>query len=336
MLNVCLFGAGRIGQVHALAITQVPGVAIKYVVDVHAPSAQKLAEQYGAQVSDVAKALADDSVQAVIVASSTDTHADLMQASAAAGKHIFCEKPIDLDTARAVQCAEDVANAGVLCALGFNRRFDPQFARLHQQLQSGAIGDVEQLIITSRDPAPPPLAYIGVSGGLFRDMAIHDLDMARWLLGEDPCEVYATGSVLVDPAIGEAGDVDSAMIVLKTASGKLAHINNSRRTCYGYDQRIEAFGADGMLQANNNTDTNLVLTNGTGVRAEKPQYFFLERYAEAYRLELMAFARCVLDNEQPLADQHDGVAALKLADACALSLQSGHSIKLNPSLEPIA
>ncbi|MGB0848847.1 MAG: inositol 2-dehydrogenase, partial [Thiolinea sp.] len=267
-------------------------------------------------------------IDAYIIASSTDTHSPLLERCAAVGKPVFCEKPIDLDYARAEQCSQAVSEAGITCMLGFNRRFDPQFSEMKRRLAAGQIGRLETLIITSRDPAPPPLEYINVSGGLFRDMMIHDFDIARWMLDEEPTRIYATGSVLVDPAIGEAGDVDTASVTLSTASGAIAVITNSRRASYGYDQRIEAFGAEGMLQANNNTDTNLVFSGDKGVVADKPQYFFLERYADAYRLELTHFVESLQQGSKPLTDAADGLAALRLADAAFQSLQSGQPVDL--------
>jgi myo-inositol 2-dehydrogenase/D-chiro-inositol 1-dehydrogenase len=257
MFNICQIGAGRIGKIHAANVVQHPDARLKYIIDTHAPSAESLAQQYGASVTTIDQALADGEIDAVIIASSTDTHADYMEAAARAGKAIFCEKPIDLDLARVGRCLKVVEDAGVPCALGFNRRFDPMFSALQKRLADGQIGKLELLSITSRDPSPPPAHYIKSSGGLFRDMMIHDFDMARWLLNEEPVEVYATASCLVDPAIGAMGDVDTALVTLKTASGRLCQISNSRRAIYGYDQRIEAHGELGMLRAENRTETQL-------------------------------------------------------------------------------
>jgi myo-inositol 2-dehydrogenase/D-chiro-inositol 1-dehydrogenase len=212
--------------------------------------------------------------------------------------------------------------------LGFNRRFDPQFTHLKAQMDAGVIGKLETLIITSRDPAPPPAAYIAVSGGLFRDMMIHDFDIARWLLGEEPTRLYATGSVLVDAAIGEAGDIDTAGVTLETASGAIAVITNSRRASYGYDQRIEAFGAEGMLQAGNQLENTVQFSGAQGVTAAKPQFFFLERYAEAYRIELSRFVEALQNKTPPPTTADDGLKALALADAALRSLQSGQAVDL--------
>src|SRR5690349_1099653 len=219
MLKFALFGAGRIGDIHAGNVAQHGGAELAFIADVHRPAAEALAAKTGAKVADVETALADPSVKAVIIASSTDTHASLIEASAKAGKAIFCEKPVDLDSARVDRCLAVVQECGVPLSLGFNRRFDPSFRALQGAVAEGKIGTVEMVCITSRDPGPPPVSYIKVSGGLFRDMTIHDFDMARWLLGEEPTEVFAIGSCLVDPAIAEAGDIDTAVITLKTASG---------------------------------------------------------------------------------------------------------------------
>jgi myo-inositol 2-dehydrogenase/D-chiro-inositol 1-dehydrogenase len=231
MITFAQFGAGRIGAIHAANLAASGGARLRYVVDVNPAAAQKLAAQHGAQVADVATALGDPGVDAVIIASSTDTHADLAIAAARAGKAIFCEKPVDLSLKRVDACLAAVKKAGVPMLVGFNRRFDPSFAEVHRRIRAGAIGAVEQVIVTSRDPGLPPIAYLKVSGGQFRDMTIHDFDMARWLLGEEPVEVFAYGSCLVDPAVAKAGDTDSVMILMKTASGKLAHINNSGSRC---------------------------------------------------------------------------------------------------------
>lgn len=328
MLTFAQFGAGRIGRIHAANIAAHPAARLKYVVDVNAEAALALAGQHGAAVTDVARALADPEVTAVVVASSTDTHADLIEASARAGKAIFCEKPIDLDSARVGDCLAVVAETGTPLMLGFNRRFDPTFAALRKRLLAGEVGDVEQVVITSRDPGPPPVDYIKVSGGLFRDMMIHDLDIARWLLGEAPTRVFATGACLVDPAIGAAGDIDTATVVLTTKRGTQAVITNSRRAAYGYDQRVEVLGSRGMLQAGNRTETAVLAATADAVSTDKPMHFFLERYAEAYRLELDAFIRAVAEGRAPDPGGEDGRMALKLADAALESLKSGAPVNL--------
>lgn len=328
MLEFCQFGAGRIGAIHADNIALHSGARLRYVVDVNAAAAQRLAEKYGAGVTSVEAALADPAIGAVVIASSTDTHAELIEASARAGKAIFCEKPIDLSLRRVEDCLAVVKETGVPLALAFNRRFDPSFAALKNRVAGGEIGDVEIVSITSRDPAPPPLEYIKVSGGLFRDMMIHDLDIARWLLSEEPVEVTATASCLIDPAIAGAGDVDSALVTLRTDSGRLCQISNSRRAAYGYDQRIEVHGSKGMLRAENQRPTTLVAATGEGVSQDKPLYFFLERYAAAYKAELEAFIDAVAAGRPPSPGGDDGLAALRLADAAVESLMEKRTIAL--------
>ena len=328
MLTFAQFGAGRIGQIHAANLASTGATRLRYVIDVNAEAAAKLAAKHGAQVTDAKTALADPSVDAVIIASSTDTHADLAIAAARAGKAIFCEKPIDLSLKRVDQCLAAVKKARVPMFVGFNRRFDPSFAALHARIALGEIGNVEQVIISSRDPGLPPISYLKTSGGQFRDMTIHDFDMARWLLGEEPVEVFAYGSCLVDPAVGKIGDTDSVMVLLKTASGKLAHINNSRRASYGYDQRLEVHGATGRLLAGNRVATTVELANASAVTTEKPLYFFLERYADAYRAELNAFVDCVVNKKPMPVTAHDGRQAIVLAEAAVKSLKTGRAVKV--------
>ncbi|MCE2759765.1 MAG: inositol 2-dehydrogenase [Acetobacteraceae bacterium] len=328
MLTFAQFGAGRIGAIHAGNLAASGHARLKHVVDVNGEAAAALATRHGARVSDTASALADPEVGAVIVASSTDTHADLVIAAARQRKAIFCEKPIDLALPRVDACLAEVVKAGVPMLVGFNRRFDPSFAELHRRIAAGAIGTVEQVIITSRDPAPPPISYVKVSGGLFRDMTIHDFDMARWMLGEEPNEVFAYGANLVDQAIGAAGDIDSAMVLLRTPSGRMAHINNCRRANYGYDQRVEVFGSAGRLLAGNRTPTTVELADGQAVASDKPLHFFLERYADAYRIELAAFIDAVLNKTPMPVGAEDGRRALVLAEAANASLATGKPVRL--------
>ncbi len=323
MLQFAVFGAGRIGSIHACNIARRGDARLKYVADVNAAAAAKLATAHGATVTGAATALADKSIGAVLIASSTDTHADLCIAAAKAGKAIFCEKPIDLSLSRVDECLAAVRAANVPMLVGFNRRFDPSFASLHERAHKGEIGAIEQVIITSRDPGLPPLDYLRVSGGQFRDMTIHDFDMARWLLGEEPQTLYATASCLVDAAVAGVGDVDSCMIVMRTASGRLCHINNSRRATYGYDQRVEVHGAGGRLMASNIAPTTVELANAQAVSTDKPLFFFLERYAEAYVRELDAFVNAVTKGTSMPVDAEDGRRALVLAETALASLKSG-------------
>jgi len=330
MLEIAQFGAGRIGQIHASNIAALKDARLRYVVDVNAEAAHKLAARHGAKAASEREALADREIGAVLIASSTDTHARLAIAAARAGKAIFCEKPIDLSLAKVDSCLREVEKAGVPMFVGFNRRFDPSFAALKRRLQAGEIGALEQVVITSRDPAPPPLAYVKVSGGMFRDMTIHDFDMARWLLGEEPVEVFAWGGSLVDRKIAAAGDIDSAMLVLRTACDRMCHINNSRRAAYGYDQRIEVFGAKGMLRAENRGETTVEHFSARGTVSDRPLDFFLERYAEAYRAEMSAFVSALHERTAMPVAARDGRQALVLAEAALQSLRKKQPVKLRP------
>jgi myo-inositol 2-dehydrogenase/D-chiro-inositol 1-dehydrogenase len=329
-LNFALFGAGRIGAIHAGNIARNPRARLRYVIDVNEAAARTLADRHNAATTDAATALGDGGVGAVLIASSTDTHADLCIASAKAGKAIFCEKPIDLSLTRVEQCLVAVGTAGVPMMVGFNRRFDASFMALKRRIDQGEIGSVEQVIISSRDPEPPPLAYVKVSGGLFRDMMIHDFDMARWLLGEEPQTVFAAASSIVDAEIGIAGDVDAAMVVMRTGSGRLCHINNSRRASYGYDQRIEVHGSKGRLLAGNLTPTTIEIANAAGVSRDKPLHFFLERYAGAYATELDQFISAVGERQPMPVSAEDGRRALVLAEAAVQSLGSGQFVRVLP------
>jgi len=325
MHKVALIGAGRIGRIHARNAALHPRLQLAGVVDAIEASAQALADEWNTAVTTLEAVLADASIRGVIIASSTDTHLDYSLRAAAAGKAIFCEKPVDQDYARARGAAKALARANML--LAFNRRFDPNFQALKARLDSGAIGQIESLQITSNDPSPPPPSYVAISGGLFKDMAIHDFDMARWLLGEEPVEVYAAGSCLVDPVIGELGDVDTARTVLKTASGKLCVISNSRRSGFGYDQRIEAFASKGMVRADNVLESTTQVWSDAGVASDRLQNFFLDRYAEAYRREMDHFAD-MLDGTRAAVGYADGVAALALAEAATESIRSGAPVRL--------
>ena len=328
MLEIAHFGAGRIGQIHAANIAAMKDVRLRYIVDLNADAARKLAARYRARVVAERDALADREVGAVLIASSTDTHARLAIAAARAGKAIFCEKPIDLSLSKVDSCLQEVEKAGVPMFVGFNRRFDPSFSALKARLDAGEIGAVEQVVISSRDPGPPPLSYIKVSGGMFRDMTIHDFDMARWLLGEEPVEVFAMGECLVDRKIGAAGDIDSAMVLLRTGSDRMCHINNSRRAAYGYDQRIEVFGARGMLRAENLGETTVERFGPRGTVADRPLDFFLERYADAYRAEMAAFVRALTQSTPMPVGAKDGRQALVLAEAALQSHKKKQAIRI--------
>ncbi len=325
MLSIAVIGAGRIGRIHARNIAAHSGARLAGVADVDAAAAARLATECGAQTLSLDDAFAAD---AVLIGSPTPTHADYIERAAGAGRAIFCEKPIDLSVDRVRACLDVVRRAGALLMVGFNRRFDPHFSVLKRRMDAGEIGSLELLTIISRDPSPPPPAYVATSGGLFRDMMIHDLDMARFLLGEDPVALHAAASCLVDPAIAAAGDVDTAVVTLRTASGKLCQISNSRRASYGYDQRIEAHGAKGLLRAGNVTATTVELATDAGFTSDPVLPFFLERYAAAYRAELNAFVTAVASGNAPKPDGEDGLKALLLADAATASAKTGQTVAL--------
>jgi myo-inositol 2-dehydrogenase / D-chiro-inositol 1-dehydrogenase len=332
MVRFALFGAGRIGALHAANIAAShPRASLAYVYDTNPAAATSIAARYSARVASSAEAaLGDPTVDAVLIASSTNTHVDLITASAGAGKAILCEKPIDLDIERVERCKSAIAGSGVPVQLGFNRRYDRSHRAVREAVRAGQIGALELLVITSRDPGLPPVPYLKVSGGMFRDMTIHDFDLARFILGDDPVQdVYATGSIMVEQQLLEFGDVDTAMVVMKAASGALVHINNSRRAVYGYDQRVEAFGATGMVQSDNLRASTLAHSGANATDAKEPLLnFFLERYKQAYLDELAEFIDVVEGNKQPTAGFEDGRCALILANAALEALRSGKSVRI--------
>jgi myo-inositol 2-dehydrogenase/D-chiro-inositol 1-dehydrogenase len=331
MKNVAIFGAGRIGRIHASNLAALPGVKLLYVCDPVAGAAVDLAQQHGARVTSIDAVLSDRSVDVVAIASSTDTHSELITRAAAAGKHIFCEKPVDMSVPRARDCAAAVKAAGVACMIGFQRRFDPTFNEARTRMDRGEIGNPEMLVVTSRDPGAPPAAYIQASGGIFRDMLIHDFDVFRWILCADGDEaewLCATGSVLTDPSIRSLGDMDSTAVTIRTRNGRLCQINTSRRAAYGYDQRFEVLGSTGMLQCGNHAPSEVVQSDASGVHHDKPENFFLQRYSAAYRLEIAHFFECLQTGSPFRTTIADGVAAQVLADAAAQSCQSGQPVTL--------
>ncbi|SDX26812.1 myo-inositol 2-dehydrogenase [Ruegeria halocynthiae] len=329
MLNIGLLGCGRIGQVHARSIGQIDGARVSAVADAFAEPAQMLADRTGANVLSAQDLIESADVDAVVIGTPTDTHFDLIHQAARAGKAIFCEKPVDMSADRIRDCIKVVEAAGIPFMTAFNRRFDPNFANIQSRISNGEIGNVEIVTILSRDPSPPPISYIKSSGGLFRDMMIHDLDMARFLLGEEPISVYAVGSSLVDPEIGKAGDVDTAAVTLTTASGKICQISNSRRASYGYDQRIEVHGEKGMLRAENMLENTVEIATPSGFRKAPAQHFFLERYEAAYRAEVVHFVTAVDGSETLTPGIEDGLRAQVLADAAAESLVRGRVINVD-------
>ncbi len=327
-LKVALFGAGRIGHVHARSIRAHQDSDLVAVSDVMAEAANALAEEYDIRVAGKDEILADPGIDAILVGSSTNTHADLIEAGIAAGKAVFCEKPIDLDLQRSLDCLAAVEAAGQPVMLGFNRRFDPQFAALKSAFDRGEIGKGELLTITSFDPGLPPIDYLRTSGGLFRDMAIHDFDIACWLFEAMPARVFASGSALVDSAVAEVGDIDTAVVVLEFADGRIATIRNSRRAAYGYDQRVELLGESGMLSVGNILENTVVKATADGVIGAKPEHFFLERYMRAYQEEWAQFVEAVTRGTPVPATVQDGVNALKIADAALQSQRSGAPVEL--------
>jgi len=331
-----LLGAGRIGKVHAKAMTSNPLARLVAVADAFEKAASDLAAQYGAEVRGIDAIEAAGDIDAVVICTPTDTHADLIERFARAGKAIFCEKPIDLDVERVKACLKTVDAEGATLMVGFNRRFDPHFQAVRQAIVDGQVGDVEMVTIVSRDPGAPPPDYVKRSGGIFRDMTIHDFDMARFLLGEEIESVSAQASVLVDKAIGEAGDYDSASIMLFTASGKHATISNSRRATYGYDQRIEVHGSKGAVAAENQRPVSIEIANASGYTRPPLHDFFMTRYTEAYAREISAFIDCV-ESESPASPSGtDGLIALALAEAALRSVKEGRAVKVAEITGPLA
>ena len=319
MLNLAIIGAGRMGQVHAKAVANDPNCTIGAIVDPFPESAEALAKLHDCRSMSIEEVAADTSIDSVIICSPTDTHADFIEIFARAGKAVFCEKPIDLSVERVEACLAVVKETGAKLMIGFNRRFDPAFAAAKAAIDDGSIGEVEQLVITSRDPSPPPENYIKVSGGIFRDMNIHDLDMARFLLGEEPATVFARGSVLTDPAIGALGDFDSTTIMLTTASGKQCLINGSRRSTYGYDQRADVHGSLGTVCVDNPPLISVRTGSESGYKSPPLQDFFMTRYVDSYAAEIAAFVDCVTNNREPSPSGEDGLKALRLAEAALKS-----------------
>ena len=326
-MKICLIGAGRIGAVHAIAIASDENAKLHSVVDFHQEAAEKLAKKYNAITLNLDEAFNNDEIEAFIIASSTSTHADLIERCAKVGKPVFCEKPIDLSLDRALACAKAVEESGIVCMLGFNRRFDPHMASLKNKVDAHAIGLIQSLIITSHDPEPPSMDYIAGSGGLFHDMMIHDFDMACWILNDTPRSIYVSANAANDD-IAKQGDVDTASVIMNMNKGAIVTIINGRQASFGYDQRIEAFGETGMLQVKNALEDNVVLSNSMGINQAKSQHFFLERYEKAFHNELIHFMKSFQSGTQPSVNISDGVLALKIAEAAKESLQSGNSINL--------
>jgi myo-inositol 2-dehydrogenase / D-chiro-inositol 1-dehydrogenase len=327
-LRFGLLGAGRIGTVHAAAVAGTSGAELVAVADAIPKAAEAIAKCHGAEARAVDAIMNAKDVEAVLITTPTDMHVDMIEQAARAGKAIFCEKPIDLSVDRVRRCLEVVRAEKAPLMIGFNRRFDPNFKEVRARIAAGVIGEVEMVSITSRDPSPPPAGYISRSGGLFRDMTIHDFDMAAFLLGEDPVSVFAAASNLVDPAIGEAGDVDSASLVLTTRSGKIAQISNSRRATYGYDQRIEVHGSKGLVSAENVRATTVEVADADGYRRGPLLNFFMTRYTQAYANEITAFIDALNAGRPMIPSGEDGLKALLMADAAVKSLKERREVEI--------
>lgn len=332
-VNLGVIGVGRIGQIHIRNLKfQVEGAKLLAIADIAVESAKKVAQAFDIPIceKDYRSLLKNKEIEAVAICSSTDTHPQIIVDSALAGKHIFCEKPIALEMDKIDRALAAVEKAGVKFQVGFNRRFDPSFKKAKQLVESGKIGTPHLLRISSRDPQPPPLDYVKVSGGLFLDMMIHDFDMARYLMGEEVAELVATGNCCVDPAIGQCGDIDTAVVLMKFQSGALGAIDNSRQAVYGYDQRIEVFGSEGSVIVGNKTPTEVTLHRADSIHGEKPLFFFLERYQEAYLAEMDHFVRCILEDKKPSVTGMDGKISVELGLAAKESLAKGTFVKLRP------
>lgn len=332
-IKFAVLGAGRIGQVHAQAISSVASAQLVAIAEPFADAAKVMHDKYGCAIQTIDEILESSEIDAVVICTPTDTHSNLIEQFCRAGKAVFCEKPVDLDVARANECMKVVEQTNGKLMVGFNRRFDPDFMALKKAVDDGAIGNVEMITITSRDPGAPPADYIKRSGGIFRDMTIHDFDIARWLLGEEVETVFASASVLVDPEIGKLGDYDSANIILKTASGKQAVITNSRRATYGYDQRIEVHGSKGAVTANNTAQNNVTIATAKGYTDAPLLDFFMSRYTAAYANEIALFVDAIENNKAMPVNGNDGLLALALAEAASQSAKSGSVVKVADILE---
>ena len=334
-LNLGIVGAGRIGNVHASSITyHIPGARVVRVSDIRPEAAKALAEKYGipAWSDNYMDIINDPAIDAVLVCSPTPTHADIAIAAMQAGKHVFCEKPVDLTIEKIRRTAEVAKETGRKLQIGFNRRFDHNHGKVQQLARSGALGNVEIIKITSRDPEPPSPEYAASSGGLYIDMMIHDFDMAMYLAGCDVTEVYAMGTSLVDKRIGEAGDVDTAIVTLTFENGALGVIDNSRRAAYGYDQRVEVFGSLGMAAGENDGDSTVRLSTAAGVVSDKPQFFFLERYMASFTEELRQFIAAIENDTEVPVGIHAGLMSVVLAKAAKKSLDEHRPVKVSEIL----
>lgn len=331
-LNLGIIGAGRIGRLHAEHIAfRIPNARALIVADINEAAAQACADDFRVKfaVQDYQMILNSPAIDAIVICSATHTHAQIIQEAAAAGKHIFCEKPIDFNLPVIDKALEAVAQAGVKLQIGFNRRFDANYARVRQAIASGEIGQPHLMHIISRDPAPPPMSYVRSSGGIFLDMTIHDFDMARFLMGCDVEEIYTAAAVLVDPAIGEAGDFDTALITLKFANGAMGVIDNSRQAVYGYDQRVEVLGSKGAVSTSNNYPNSATISTAQSVQRDLPLNFFMQRYVESYVNELQQFVNAVLEDKPVPVSGEDGKIPVIMGMAARLSLNENRPVKIS-------
>jgi myo-inositol 2-dehydrogenase/D-chiro-inositol 1-dehydrogenase len=330
MLRIAVLGAGRIANIHAANVAANPDVQLSVIADPWREGVDKLAAKLGcAAAYDCAEAITRDDVDAIVIGTPTDTHIDLMLRAAKLGKPVLCEKPIDLDFAKAARAVEEIERLNGKVMLGFNRRFDPDTLHMRKAIAEGSIGEVRQVIITSRDPGLAPVEYLTQSGGIFRDMTIHDFDTARTLLGEEPVELTAIASRLVNPELAQIDDYDSVMVLLRTASGKQCHINCCREAVYGYDQRLEVFGSKGMILNDNHRPSTVRSYNASQTEAREPLLnFFLERYADSYRNELNQFIDAVRTNTPLPTNARDGLKALHLANCALESIRTGRTVKI--------
>ena len=322
-INLAIIGAGRIGHVHAEAINKNINANLIYIYDMNNSVANKFASKFNCKIADINSIKNDKNIDAVVICSPTNTHIDLIKNFSRAKKAIFCEKPIDLNIKKVRRCLTIIEKNNINFMIGFNRRFDPHFLTLKKSIEEGKIGDIEILILTSRDPGLPPVQYLENSGGLFKDMTIHDFDMAAFLLGELPTEIYSTASVLVDQKLKNINDYDTASLILNTKSGKQIIINNSRRASYGYDQRIEVHGSKGMISAENQRPVSIEIATSKGFTKPPLHHFFMTRYIQAYENELDHFIQSLMHNSNIHPNGHDGLNALIIAEAAYSSLKSG-------------
>lgn len=327
-IRFAILGVGRIGLVHAQALKAVVGAELVAIAEPFEAAAKTAQAKFGGDLRSIDDIAVSEDVDAVVICTPTDTHADLIEQFSRAGKAIFCEKPVDLNVERVRECLKIVDETEATLMVGFNRRFDPDFMALKAEIDAGQVGDVEMITITSRDPGAPPYDYITRSGGIFRDMTIHDFDVARWLLSEEVETVIASASVLTDPKIGELGDYDSANVILRTASGKQCVITNSRRAAYGYDQRIEVLGSKGMVSARNTHEANIEVAGKDGFQSPPLLNFFMTRYTAAYANEIAAFVQSLSEKTTPPTTGEDGLRALEMADAAVKSVETRQAVKL--------